>query len=182
MKKILVPLATGFEEIEAVTVVDILRRAGARVVTAGLEQRNVTGSHGIQLVADCVLAEAAGERWDLIVLPGGGPGTERLAADARVLALLHEQTSAGRPAAAICAAPFVLQQAGVTAGRQITIHPAWAERITTATVANTPVQTDGTLVTGRSAGAALEFAFALVRLLYGDAKVAEINAGVLAAS
>lgn len=180
MKRILVPLAPGFEEIEAITIVDILRRAGAQVMTVGLEKRNVEGSHGIKLVADEVLAEVLEQPWDMVVLPGGVPGAPNLMADARIIRLLQHQAAANKTSAAICAAPAVLEKAGLTRAKEVTSHPAWAQRMTTAVHTAARVQTAELLVTGQAAGSALEFAFKLVETLYGPEKVIEVNQGVLA--
>jgi 4-methyl-5(b-hydroxyethyl)-thiazole monophosphate biosynthesis len=180
MKKVLVPLANGFEEIEAITIIDILRRAGATVISAGLEKRNVVGSHDIKLIADTVIEEVLEDEWDLVVLPGGVPGTPNLAEDARIIKILQAQAAAGKLTAAICAAPAVLEQAGLTAERKVTSHPSWADRMTTAIHTGSRVERDGILVTGQAAGTAMEFAFQLVDQLYGPEKVAEVNQGVIA--
>ncbi|MFH1853362.1 MAG: DJ-1 family glyoxalase III [Candidatus Neomarinimicrobiota bacterium] len=180
MKTVLVPLADGFEEIEAVTIIDILRRAGAAVVSAGLAKRNLTGSHDIHLVADSVLAEELGKNWDAIVLPGGVPGTNNLMDDQRLLDLLKKQSAAGKITAAVCAAPAVLDKAGAIDGREVTIHPTWVDQLNLAQYRGGRVRHDGQIVTGMSAGAVMEFAFSLVEVLFGPAKAAEINAGVLA--
>ncbi len=180
MKKVLIPLAPGFEEIEAVTIIDILRRAGAEVVTAGLEKRNVTGSHGIHLVADSVIAEETGKNWDMVVLPGGVPGTPNLAADERLRELLAQHNRQGKLTAAVCAAPSVLDQAGVLPGRQVTIHPAWSARLKDGQYQASRVHRDANIITGCAAGAAMEFAFELVTALFGAEKAKEVNQGVLA--
>lgn len=180
MKKVLVPLANGFEEIEATTIIDILRRAGAEVVTAGLEKRNVVGSHDIKLIADTVIDEILDSQWDLIVLPGGVPGTPNLADDKRLLSLLKQHAEAMKLTAAICAAPSVLGKAGVTEGQKVTLHPSWADRMTSAIYTGNRVEEDGILITGQAAGSAMEFAFKLVEKLYGAEKVSEVNGGVLA--
>lgn len=180
MKKILVPLAEGFEEIEAITIIDILRRAGAEVIIAALVKRNVQGSHGLKVVADTVLDEVLNENFDMVVLPGGVPGAPNLMGDARIIKLLKDQASANKTSAAICAAPAVLQEAGLTNGQKITSHPAWAERMTTAVHTGARVETADLLITGQAAGSAMEFSFKLVEALYGKEKVSEINAGVLA--
>jgi 4-methyl-5(b-hydroxyethyl)-thiazole monophosphate biosynthesis len=179
MKQVLVPLADGFEEIEAVTIVDILRRAGARVTTAGLHKRNVVGSHGIKLVADSVLAEETGREWDLVVLAGGAH-VNTLLQDDRLLELVRRSAQRGWLTAAVCAAPAVLERAGVTAGKQVTSHPDWAAEITTARHTGARVVTDGNLITGQAAGSAMEFAFQLVESLFGEEKVQEVNRSVLA--
>jgi len=180
MKKVLVPFADGFEEIEAITIVDILRRAGAQVVAAGLDKRNVEGSHGIKLIADMVLDDAISESWEMVVLPGGVPGAPTLMEDARIIQLLKDQAAAHKTSAAICAAPAVLEKAGLTSNKQVTSHPAWADRMTTAVHTAARVQTAELLVTGQAAGSAMEFAFKLVETLFGPEKVAEVNKGVLA--
>ncbi len=178
MKTILVPLATGFEEIEAITIIDVLRRAGAEVVTAGLEKRNVTGSHAIRLVADSVLADEIKKDWDLIVLPGGVPGTPNLANDERLIKLLQNHFGKGRLTAAICAAPSVLDQAGLLTDKPATIHPAWADKLDTAQYTAARVEIAGKIVTSKSAGTAMEFAFKLVEQLFGADKMAEVNSGM----
>lgn len=180
MKRVLVPLANGFEEIEAVTIIDILRRAGAEVMTAGLDKRNVEGSHGIRLLADTVLAETIKDSWDMVVLPGGVPGAPNLMGDERVIKLLQEQAAQNKTSAAICAAPAVLEKAGLTAGQKVTSHPAWAHKMTTAIHTGNRIQVANQLVTGQAAGSAMEFAFQLVEFLFGKEKVEEVNAGVLA--
>ena len=180
MKRVLVPLADGFEEIEAITIIDILRRAGAEVVAAGLKKRNVEGSHGLHLVADNVLAECLSDSWDLIVLPGGVPGTPNLMADSRVLDLIKRHNTHGGLTGAICAAPAVLDEVGITEGKAVTSHPSWSEKIIKGRHTHVRVAEDEDLVTGQAAGSAMEFAFRLVAKLYGPNKVDEINAGVLA--
>ncbi|MCF7825928.1 MAG: DJ-1/PfpI family protein [Candidatus Marinimicrobia bacterium] len=180
MKKILVPLAEGFEEIEAITIIDLLRRAGAEVTVASLEKRNVKGSHGLKVIADTVIDEILEKCFDMVVLPGGVPGAPNLMADARIIKLLKDQAAANKTSAAICAAPAVLQEAGLTDKKTITSHPAWAERMTTAIHTGARVETAELLVTGQAAGSAMEFSFKLIEILFGPEKVAEVNAGVLA--
>ncbi len=179
-KQILVPLAEGFEEIEAVTIIDILRRAGAEVVTVGLMKRNVCGSHGIRIVADSVLAEEMDKTWDAIVLPGGVPGTPNLAGDKRLLTLLQKTADRGGTTAAVCAAPYVLEQAGLTREREVTSHPGWAEKLTKGHHTGQRVVIDGNLITGQAAGSAMDFAFQLVEILFGPDTVESVNQSVLA--
>ena len=104
MKKILVPLAEGFEEIEAITIIDLLRRAGAEVIIASLNKRNVTGSHGLKVIADTVLDEVLNDDFEMVVLPGGVPGAPNLMGDTRIIKLLKDQAAASKISAAICAA------------------------------------------------------------------------------
>ncbi|MGB5103366.1 MAG: DJ-1 family glyoxalase III [Steroidobacteraceae bacterium] len=181
MSRVLVPLAAGFEEIEAVTVIDVLRRAGIEVCAASLGGRRVTGSHGITLEADATLDEAQARDFDMIVLPGGMPGAAHLKEDARVIALLRQFAASGRHTAAICAAPGVLAHAGLLEGRSATSFPGFLSpqsapgiRLSTASVV-----TDGEVVTSRSAGTAMEFALTLVGLLEGRGAQADVEKKLL---
>jgi 4-methyl-5(b-hydroxyethyl)-thiazole monophosphate biosynthesis len=171
MSKVLMPLAEGFEEIEAVTVIDLLRRAGIEVHTAALARREVTGSHGITVVADIGLDEAAGADYEMIVLPGGMPGADHLKRDARVVALLQRFAAAGRYTAAICAAPGVLAHAGLLEGRAATSYPGFLTRDSAAGIrlSDAPVVVDGKVVTSRGPGTAVHFALSLIELLEGAA-------------
>jgi 4-methyl-5(b-hydroxyethyl)-thiazole monophosphate biosynthesis len=165
MARVLVPLADGFEEIEAVTIVDVLRRAGIEVVLAALEGDTALGSHGIRVSADCPLESVVGSEFDAVVLPGGQPGSNHLSADRRVCTLLTEHASGGKIIAAICAAPTVLDAAGVLAGKRATCYPG--EKIPSAEFSFDRVVEDDNVVTSRAAGTAIEFALALVRRLAG---------------
>jgi 4-methyl-5(b-hydroxyethyl)-thiazole monophosphate biosynthesis len=171
MSKVLVPLAEGFEEIEAVTVVDLLRRAGIAVQTASLGGREVTGSHGITVRADLGIDEAAADDYDMIVLPGGMPGTAHLKSDERVAGLLREFAASGRYTAAICAAPSVLAHAGLLEGRRATSYPGFlaADSAAGIRLSDEPVVIDGKVVTSRGPGTAVPFALALIELLEGPA-------------
>jgi protein deglycase len=182
-KRVLVPLAEGFEEIEAVTVIDILRRAGIEVVVADLAaQRVVKGRSGITVRADVSWdAALAGGPFDAVVLPGGLPNAFTLRDDPRVLAAVKRTFDEGGIAAAICAAPVALERAGLLEGRDATCHPGMTAELPAPSRNESRVVVDGRVVTSRAPGTAMEFAFALVRLLAGDAAVAEVNAGVLAA-
>ncbi|MBI5380177.1 MAG: DJ-1/PfpI family protein [Nitrospirae bacterium] len=180
MPTVLVPLAEGFEEIEAVTVIDILRRAGVEVVVAGLVEGPVIGRSGIRVAPDCALDEVSSRAFDMIVLPGGLPGTTHLKEDARIRQLVKEQAARGKYTAAICAAPTVLHAVGLTAGRTLTSHPSVQGTLTESRYLEERVVVDGALITSRAPGTALEFAFALVEILCGKAKAEEVNRGVLA--
>jgi len=171
MPKVLVPLADGFEEIEAITVVDLLRRAGIEVCTAGLTSRTVTGSHAIRIEADTTLEGVDDSGFDMIVLPGGMPGAQHLRDDERILELVRAQTRRGQFTAAICAAPSVLAAAGVLDGRTATSFPGFLDPGTTPglTLSHAPVVVDGRIVTSRSAGTALDFSLTLIELLAGRA-------------
>lgn len=168
-KRVLVPLAQGFEELEAVTIVDILRRAGIEVTVASLEGGAVTGSHGIRVHADAALEDVAGREFDAIALPGGMPGADHLKRDPRVAAIVRRLHGSGRPVAAICAAPMVLAAAGVLDGRRATSYPGFLKDVAGTTVVDEAVVTDRGVITSRGPGTALDFALALVAELAGPA-------------
>jgi protein deglycase len=172
MKRVLVPLAEGFEELEAVTIIDILRRAGIDVVVASLAGSPVTGSHGIRLAADTPLGALAEQDFDMIALPGGMPGADHLKKDPRIAEIVQRLHAAGRPVAAICAAPMVLAAAGVLDGRRATSYPGFLKDADKATVVGDAVVVDGGIITSRGPGTALDFALALVEELGGrDARL-----------
>ena len=129
MKRVLVPLAPGFEEIEAITIIDVLRRAGVTVDVAGTEPGPITGSHGITVTPDRLLAGVDADAYDLVALPGGMPGTLHLREHPEVRRVVRELAERGRYTTAICAAPTVLAAAGVTAGRALTSHPSVAREL-----------------------------------------------------
>lgn len=180
-KWVLVPISTGFEEIEALTVVDILNRAGASVVLAGLIPGPVTGRSKITVVPDMDL-DAALEKgpYDMVVLPGGLPNAYTLRDDPRIIALVRQTAAENHQVAAICAAPAVLEKAGLLNGICATGHPSCEEDLVSAVYSQDRVVRVGNVTTSRSAGTAMEFAFSLVRTLFGEEKVGEVNAGVLA--
>ena len=180
MARVLVPLAEGCEELEAVTVIDLLRRAGVEVVTAGLEPGPVRCSRGVVLVPDTTLDEAMGADYDMVVLPGGGPGTERLDADPRVREILRRHAERGRWTAAICAAPKVLAHAGLLDGRRATSYPGVLDGVAVAGLRyeEAPVVRDGRVVTSRGPGTAMDFALELIELLEGRAKREEVEAAL----
>lgn len=169
MSRVLVPLAEGFEEIEAVTVVDLLRRAGVEVVTAGLAPGPVTGSHGILVAPDTDLESVLHQRFDMVALPGGMPGAANLAADARLLALLQRLADGGQFTAAICAAPSVLAKAGLLAGKRATSFPGFLTSVSSpgTVLLEDAVVEDGKVITSRGPGTAMDFALALVERLEG---------------
>jgi protein deglycase len=165
VKRVLVPLAPGFEEIEAITVIDVLRRAGVTVDVAGTEPGAITGSHGITVTPDRTLAGIEASAYDLVALPGGMPGTVNLREHSEVRRIVQELAALGRWTTAICAAPIVLAAAGVTAGRTVTSHPSVENQLAGATYRQDAVVADGPVITSRGAGTAMEFALALVETL-----------------
>lgn len=181
MARVLVPLAGGCEELEAVTIVDLLRRAGIEVVTAGLEPGPVKASRGVVLVPDRTLDEVLNEDFDMLVLPGGQPGADHLDADPRVHALLRRYAEQGRYTAAICAAPKVLLSAGLLDGRRATAYPGVIDgRIGAgSTLLTDPVVTDGRVVTSRGPGTAMDFALTLIEHLLGADKRRQVEEPLL---
>ena len=161
MKPILVLMAPGFEEIELVAPIDILRRLEIPVVTAGVQGRSVEGAHGVVMQAEMLMVDVNTADYDGIILPGG-PASWLLRDTPAVLGLVREMHAAGKLVAAICAAPIALEAAGVLKGRRCTCYPGVAGELKSAAeVLAEPAVTDGQLVTGRGPGAALEFGFAL---------------------
>lgn len=178
---VLVPLAPGFEELEFAAIVDVLRRAELDVVVAGLPpgRAAVTGSHGIAVVPDAALDEVDLDAVDAVVLPGG-PGTERLAADDRLIALIRRLDGEGKPLAAVCAAPLVLARAGVLEGRAATSHPSARGRLGGAVVLDAPgVVTSGRVVTSQGAGTSIEFALTLVEQWVSKAVADDVAARIV---
>jgi len=165
--KVLVPLAEGFEEIEAVTVIDILRRAGINTVTAALRTNPVTGSHSIPVTADYLLDELINknENFDAIVLPGGLPGSTNLKNDSRIISILKKINSTGGLTAAICAAPIVLSEAGLLNNKKFTCYPGHEDEITGGKHIKENVVIDGSIITGIGANCASLFALAIVEFL-----------------
>jgi 4-methyl-5(b-hydroxyethyl)-thiazole monophosphate biosynthesis len=178
MASVLVPLAQGCEELEAVTVIDLLRRAGIEVVTAGLDDQPVRASRGMVLIPDVTLDEAVGRNYDMIVLPGGLPGADYLDKDPRIHGLLQEMAGTDRYTAAICAAPKVLAGAGLLAGRRATSFPGALQAFEGFSYSEEAVVQDGKVITSRGPGTAMDFALVLIENLAGRARRDEVEAGL----
>ncbi|HEX9181187.1 MAG TPA: DJ-1 family glyoxalase III, partial [Burkholderiales bacterium] len=159
----------------AVTIIDILRRGGIEVVAAGLKPGPVTGSRGVVLVPDKILEQVEHQYFDLVALPGGKAGMEALRADSRVIELLRHQASEGRHDAAICAAPAVLADAELLAGRRATSYPGFLDGVADVDLRNDPVVRDEKIITSRGPGTALDFALELVEELAGREKRQEVE-------
>jgi 4-methyl-5(b-hydroxyethyl)-thiazole monophosphate biosynthesis len=183
MAKVLVPLAQGCEELEAVTIIDLLRRAGIEVVAAGLDAGIVRGSRGTQIVPDATLDAVLNDDYDMIALPGGMPGSQHLREDARVQALIRKMAHDGRYTAALCAAPTALASAGVLEGKTVTGYPGSVEKMAVPGMNYTgaAVEVDGKVVTSRGPGTAMDFALTLIELLAGRARRDEVERGLVRA-
>jgi 4-methyl-5(b-hydroxyethyl)-thiazole monophosphate biosynthesis len=165
--KVLLILARGFEEIEAITAIDILRRAGIETTVAGLDSELITGSHNIPIKCDTILAEVDQQEYSHLVLPGGQPGTNNLEDDDRVLQLITDFNRQNKVVAAICAAPTVLQAAGILAGKRITSYPAERQNFISSNYADDKVVQDNNIITSRGVGTAIDFALTLVENIKG---------------
>jgi 4-methyl-5(b-hydroxyethyl)-thiazole monophosphate biosynthesis len=164
-------------------VIDVLRRAGVEVIVAGIDgQPEVNGSHGIVLHVDAQVTAVAPEDLDMVVLPGGMPGSANLAASPAVIALLRRLAAAGRYTAAICAAPIALQAAGLLTGKRVTVYPSFEAQLSGATCTAARVERDGTVITGRGPGAALEFALTLVEALGQPDTAQDLRRGMIVAA
>jgi 4-methyl-5(b-hydroxyethyl)-thiazole monophosphate biosynthesis len=181
MKKALVPVANGFEEIEAVSIIDILRRGRIHVVVAGVGGRTLVGSRQIAIVAERGIEEVSGDEFDLICLPGGMPGTTGLAKSEVLGEMLVKQNDAGRLIGAICAAPTVLEKHGLLDGKKFTSHFSVKSKIEGGEYSEDRVVVDGNIVTSQGAGTALEFTLRLVEILEGEERAGKIAHAVIAA-
>lgn len=178
-KRVLCLVADGVEELELVAPVDVLRRAGAEVVLAAVgEGIHVTGRNNLVLHADHSLDELKTEEFDLLLIPGGA-AVSKLRQDGRAAALAKVFVQAGKPVAAICAGPLVLEDAGLLEGKRFTAHFSAANELPGAQTGERVVE-DGLIITSRGAGTALEFGLALVDRLFGEAKEEEIARAIMA--
>ncbi len=184
MTRVVVPFTEGFEEIECVAVVDILRRAGVEVCLASLDGGPVTGRSGITVNPDAALAAVKGGDWDMVVLPGGLPNAQLLRDDANVKAVVTRLREQRKSVAAICAAPAALAAYGILAGRRVTSHPGveaeLREREPSALYVDDAVVEDDFLVTSRGAGTAVPFALRLVARLCGQERADQVRDSIVA--
>ncbi len=182
MKRVLLLLSPGFEELEAVTPLDLLRRAGIEVISASIgPETSVSGSHGIRIEADKKLSDCLEDAFDMVILPGG-PGVEGLRADPRVLDLVRRSHAGGVPLAAICAAPLVLADAGVAKEHRVTSFPSVRNELQgrIGAYAEDRVVRDGKLITSRGAGSAEEFSLELIAFLLGSAAAEKVRVSIVA--
>ncbi len=175
-KRVLVPVADGCEEIEAVCLIDTLRRAGADVTVASVDGLQVTASRGVKIVADTRIGDCVGQTYDCIALPGGMPGAEHLRDSAELVGMLKKQRQSGRLYGAICASPAVaLQPHSLLEGVKATCYPSLRNKLDAAYASDERVVVDGHCVTSQGPGMAIEFALKLVELLFGPEKAKEVG-------
>ena len=180
MVNVYVFTADGFEEIEGLTVVDLMRRAGARVEMVSISDGlAVKGSHGIEIKADTFFEEVDFGQADLLVLPGGMPGTLHLGEHRGLTKALVDFNAQGKRIAAICAAPSVLGGLGLLKGKRAVCYPGFEDKLTGASVETKEVVTDGNITTSRGLGTAIPFALELISLLFGEEKAEEIRKSVI---
>ena len=178
MTSVLVLFAEGSEELEAITIVNILRRGGVMVTLAGLNEGALRGSRGVVLMPDTSLDEALKNNFDMVVLPGGQPGTNNLKADTRVLQLVQQMALQGKYVAAICAAPSVLATAGLLDGKQATSFPGALNPFPNVKQHPAAVVEADRIITSRGPGTAMDFALTLLERLVGFTKRQEVESGL----
>lgn len=180
MPKVLIPLADGFEEIEALALVDILRRAEIVVVLAGLQPGPVVSARNVSIIPDETIDNVTAAGFDMIILPGGQPGADNLSKDSRIKRLLNDFNSAGKIVGAICAAPIVLAGAGLLSGKRVTCYPSYRDKLGNALYEDTLVVSDGNIITSQGPGTAITFALAVVSRLAGRHVAEAIGKDLLA--
>jgi 4-methyl-5(b-hydroxyethyl)-thiazole monophosphate biosynthesis len=181
MQKVLIPLADGVEEMEAVIMIDMLRRAQWHVLTVGLKAGTVTAARGTRLVPDEVWDRIDPVQYDVLVIPGGARGVDNLRHEKHLVAAVRVHADSGRLTAAVCAGPLLLQDAGVLTGRRVTCHPDVVPGLTLSRYVDEAVVVDGNVVTSQGAGTTFAFALTLVALVDGSAKAEELARAIVLA-
>jgi len=181
MTDVLLPLAQGCEELEAVTISDLLTRAGVDVVTAGLDDQPVLASRGIQLVPKTSIEKIADRLFDMVVLPGGLPGADNLRDNKTLQNILKSHDKNNRYLAAVCAAPKALAQAGVLKNKTVTCYPGALDAVSleSTNITGSALEIDGKIITSRGPGTTMDFALALIELLEGKSKKDEVEKGLV---
>ena len=179
MPKVLVPLADGFEEIEAMAIIDVLRRAGIEVTVAGLHSGPAVSARRVKVIPDTTIEMMTSDDFDMIVLPGGQPGSDNLNADERVRGLIRDFHKSGKLTGAICAAPYVLAAAGILEGKKATSYPSYSGKLAGAIYQDKTVVEDGKIMTSRGPGTAVCFALAIVEKLVGKEKADAVKEAML---
>ncbi len=182
MPRVAVILADGFEEVEAMAIIDVLRRADIDTVVAGLHEGPVASARKVKVLPDTVIDTVHAEDFDMVVLPGGQPGSDNLNADPRVKDLVRSFSQKGKLTGAICAAPYVLANAGVLRGKRATSYPSYKDRLGGALYEEKAVVSDGNVLTSRGAGTALGFGLAIVEKLISREKAQKIRDAMLIAA
>lgn len=176
--KILVPFAEGFEEIEAFTVVDVLRRAGIKVDTVGITGTMITGAHGVKVTVDKKLTDVKIDEYDGIVLPGGMPGAANLGRSTSLIEMIKKLFTKGKLVAAICASPVILAKAGLLDNKKATIYPGMENELPYPR--GERVVVDDNIITSQGPGTAMEFALKVVEKLLGRTKALELKQRLVA--
>jgi 4-methyl-5(b-hydroxyethyl)-thiazole monophosphate biosynthesis len=179
MPRVAVIFADGFEEVEAIAIVDVLRRAEIEVVIAGLHEGPVSSARKVRVMPDTTIDTVKADDFDMVVLPGGQPGSDNLNTDKRVKELIHAFCKKGKLTGAICAAPYVLANAGVLEGKHATSYPTYRDRLGSVVYEEKTVVEDGNILTSRGPGTALCFGLAIVARLSGKEKAREIKEAML---
>ena len=180
MNNLYVHLADGFEEIEAVTIIDVLRRAGLKVITVSVTgNRLVKGSHNIEMNADYLFEDVDYENGEMIILPGGMPGSKNLNEHEGLKQQILEYQKNGKYLAAICAAPIVFGSLGILKGKRVVCYPGYETHLIGAEVKINPFLVDNNIITGRGVGAALKFSLEIVRILKGEESAIHLRKAML---
>jgi len=180
MNQITVYLAEGFEEIEAVTIIDVLRRAGLNVVTVSVTgNRMVKGAHNIEMIADLLFDEVDFSKGTMIILPGGMPGSKNLNLHEGLKSQIVEYQKNGKYLAAICAAPIVFGSLGILKGKKAVCYPGYEAHLIGAEVLSVPFVVDNRIITGRGVGAALQFSLEIVKILVGEERAIQLRKAML---
>jgi len=171
-------LGKGFEDIEALTPIDMLRRAGCEVVTVGIGGKEITSARGVTVLADITDNEMSADNVEMVVLPGGVGGTAAIAGCENALAMIKTVYNKGLPVAAICAAPTVLGTLGILEGKRAVCHPSVETQLICGELVREPIVRDGTVITARGAGVSLPFALALVAIIKGSDTAKQIASAI----
>ena len=179
MKKAVLFLADGFEEIEALGTADLLRRAGISVDIAGLKEGHLTGANHVKVIPDINISQVNPDDYDAFICPGGMPGAENLKNNQQVINLISNAFKTGKLTAAICAAPMVLDTAGILNNKNFTVYPAMKNEINTGNYYDKPAVVDGNIITGSGPGATFHFAFAIIEYLIDKTAADTVKSGTL---
>jgi 4-methyl-5(b-hydroxyethyl)-thiazole monophosphate biosynthesis len=174
MPNVLIPIANGTEEMEDIITIDVLRRAQWTVVVAGVDDGLITAARGVRLMPDKSWSEINTQDFDILMIPGGGPGVERFLKFEPLLKTIRDFHRDGKWVGAICAAPLTLQAAGILTDKKVTCHPGVAARLTSTPRLNRPTVVDGRILTSQGAGTTFEFALTIIQLVEGPGKARAI--------